>query len=136
MARAMSALDFTFDSVTLEDELSTGSINFTVPESDITSFNDSWQNFLAGKPTATISISGSADLASGKGDITIFGELGQEAEDYDFDPDGTIGYNGFGIVTSYTVTCNVNEAIKYDCTLRHAGGSAPNDGNAPTRATS
>ena len=133
MARAMSALDIAFDSVALEDEVSTASLNFTVPESDITSFSDSWQNFLAGKPTATLTFSGSADLASGQGDITIFGELGLEAEEYDFEPDGTTGYNGFGIITSYTVTCNVNEAIKYDCTLRHAGGSAANDGNAPTR---
>ena len=136
MARAMSNLDFSFDGEVLESQVSTASINFTVPESDITSFNDSWQNFLAGKPTATISFSGPADLASSEGDITIFGELGQEAEEYDFDPDGTIGYNGLAIVTSYTLTCNVNEAIKYDCTLRHAGGSAANDGNAPTRATS
>jgi predicted secreted protein len=133
MARAMSALDIAFDSVALEDEVSTASLDFSVPESEITSFSDSWQNFLAGKPTATLAFSGSADLASGQGDITIFGELGQEAEEYDFEPDGTTGYNGFGIITSYSIKCNINEAIKYDCTLRHAGGSTANDGNAPTR---
>ena len=67
--------DFSFDSVALEDELNSATLNFTVPEADITSFSDAYQNFLAGKPTATIDVSGFADLASSQGDVTIFGEL-------------------------------------------------------------
>ena len=33
--------DFSFDSVALEDELSSVTLNFTVPEADVTSFSDS-----------------------------------------------------------------------------------------------
>ena len=95
--------DFTFDSVAIEDELSSVSLNFTVPEADITAFADTYQNFLAGKPTATLDVSGFADLASSQGDVTIFGELGLEGEEWDFEPDGTTGYNGFAIVTSYSI---------------------------------
>ena len=53
--------DFSFDSVALEDELSSVSLNFTVPEADVTDFADTYQNFLAGKPTATMDVSGVAD---------------------------------------------------------------------------
>lgn len=126
--------DFSFDSVALEDELNSVSLNFTVPEAEITSFSDTYQNFLAGKPTATLDVSGFTDLASSQGDATIFGELGQEAEEYDFEPDGTTGYNGFAIVTSYSITSSVGGPITYSASFRHNGGSAAADAAAPTRA--
>jgi predicted secreted protein len=125
--------DFAFDSVAIEDELSSATLNFTVPEADITSFSDSWQNFLAGKPTATLDVSGFADLASSQGDATIFGELGLEAEEYDFEPDGSTGYNGYAIVTSYSITSTVGGPITYSASFRHNGGSAAADAAAPTR---
>lgn len=126
--------DFSFDSVDLEDELNTVTLNFTVPPADITSFGDAWGNSLAGKPSAAISAGGSLDPAGGAGDITIFGELGQEAKAWNFEPDGTTGYDGFAIVTSYSITSAVNAAISYTVDLLHNGGSAANDGAAPTRA--
>ena len=125
--------DFAFDSVAIEDELSSATLNFTVPEADITSFSDSWQNFLAGKPTATLDVSGFADLASSQGDVTIFGELGLEGEEWDFEPDGTTGYNGVAIVTSYSITSTVGGPITYSASFRHNGGSAAADAAAPTR---
>ena len=134
MARAhgKSAV-FTFDSVAITDELQTFSINFTVPEAEITSFADAWGNFLAGKPSLTYDGSGYYDPASSQGDATIFGELGLEGEEIDAEPDGTNGYNGFAIITSYTISASVNAPITYDVSFRHNGGSAANDGNAPTR---
>ena len=125
--------DFAFDSVQIADELNSATLNFTVPEADITAFGDSYQNFLAGKPTATIDISGFADLASSQGDVTIFGELGLEGEEWDFEPDGTTGYNGFAIVTSYSITSTVGGPITYSASFRHNGGSAAADAAAPTR---
>jgi predicted secreted protein len=126
--------DFAFDSVALEDEVSSVTLNFSVPEADITAFADTYQNFLAGKPTATIDAEGNWDPASSQGDATIFGELGLEGEEWDFEPDGTTGYNGFAIVTSYSITASVADAIKYSVSFRHNGGSAANDAAAPTRA--
>jgi predicted secreted protein len=127
-------VDFSFDSVALEDELEEVSMTFDVPEADATSFADTWQNFLAGKPTGRLEASGNWDPAAGAGDVTIFGELGLEAEEYDFEPDGATGYNGFAIITGYTIRANKNDAIKYSLSLRHNGGSAAADGLAPTRA--
>ena len=126
--------DVSFDSVALEDELQSVSLNFTVPPAEITAFADAWQNFLPGKPTLSIDMSGYWDPASSQGDATIFGELGLEGEEYDVEPDGTTGYNGFGIITSYTITAAVNAPITYDANILHNGGSAANDGAAPTRA--
>ena len=127
-------MDVAFDSVQLEDEAHSVTISFAVPEAEITAFADAWQNFLAGKPTATLELSGYWDGASGAGDITIFNELGLEAEEYDFEPDGATGYDGFAIVTSYSVTATVNGPVTYELALRHNGGSAAADGAAPTRA--
>tara|TARA_R110002020_G_scaffold308403_4_gene524084 strand:- start:810 stop:1217 length:408 start_codon:yes stop_codon:yes gene_type:complete len=126
--------DFAFDSVALEDEVSSATLNFDVPEAEITSFSDAYGNFLAGKPTATISIDGYYDPASSQGDVTIFGELGLEGEEWDFEPDGTTGYNGFAIVNSYSITASVDAPITYSASFRHNGGSAANDAAAPTRA--
>lgn len=137
MARAHGKdANFGFDSVQIEDELNTATINFTAPEADITSFSDTWQNFLAGKPTATLDASGSWDPAASQGDATIFAELGEAAEEYDFEPDGSTGYDGFAIITSYSITASVDAAINYSLALRHAGagGGAAADGGAPRRA--
>lgn len=127
-------VDIAFDSVQLEDEIRSATLSFDVPEAEITSFSDAWQNFVAGKPTATLSMDGFWDGAGGAGDVTIFGELGLEAEEWDFEPDGTTGYNGFGIPTNYTITAAVDAAVTYSMSLRHNGGSAAIDGAAPTRA--
>ena len=126
--------NFSYTAVDLEGELNSITMNVTVPEADITSFADAWQNFLAGKPTATLEASGFWDGASSQGDITRFGELGLEAEEYDFEPDGTTGYNGFAIVTAYSVTAAVNAPVTYSLSLRHNGGAAAADGAAPTRS--
>ena len=109
-------------------------MTFDVPEADATAFADTYQVPIAGKPTVTLEIQGSWDLASSQGDATIFGELGLEAEEYDFEPDGATGYNGFGIITRYQIVANINDVIRYSATIRHNGGSAAIDGNAPTRA--
>lgn len=123
--------DFSFDSTAMEGYLSNVRLNFAVPEADITAFGDSYQNFLAGKPGATIDVDGFWDTTP---DGVIFGELGLDAEEWDFEPNGGTGYDGFAIVTSYTITAPVNGAVGMSMSLRHNGGSAEADGAAPTRA--
>ena len=126
--------DFSFDSVAIEDELNQIALNFEVPEAEITAFTDAYQNFVAGKPKATIDVEGSWDPASAQGDATIFGELGLEAEEWDFEPDGATGYNGFAIVTRDSIVAPMNGPISYRASFTHNGGAAAIDGAAPTRA--
>lgn len=135
MARAHGKdADFVFNAVALEDELNSASLRFTVPPADITAFADVYGNALAGKPVATLEIAGSADLAAAQGDATLFAALGGVAVTWDFEPDGTIGYNGYAFPTSYEITSAVNAAISYRASLQHNGNAASADGAAPTRA--
>ena len=135
MARgAIGSADFSFDSVALEDEVNSVTLTFDVPSADVTAFSDTYQVPVAGKPSAKIDIAGAWDPAAAQGDATIFSELGQEAEEWDFEPDGSTGYDGFAIVTSYSITATVNDAVKYTASFAHNGGSAAIDGAAPTRA--
>ena len=126
--------DFAFDSVALEDELRSARLTFQVPAADITAFADTWGTSLAGKPSAELAIDGFWDPAAGQGDATIFGELGEEGEEWDFEPDGSTGYNGFAIVTQYEIEASVDAAIRYSATFQHNGNAAAADGGAPTRA--
>lgn len=125
--------DVTFGSTAIEDELNSIALNFTVPPAEITSFADAWQNFLAGKPSLSIDGSGYWDPASSQGDAAMFAALGGAAVIYDVEPDGSTGYDGYGILTSYTIAAGVAAPITYDYNQLHNGGSAAADGLAPTR---
>lgn len=127
-------VDFSFDSVAMEGWLNSVTANFSVPEAEITAFGDAYGNYLAGKPTVTLDIAGAWDAAGGGPDITIFGELGLEGEEWDFEPDGTTGYDGFAIVTSYSITASVDAPVTFSASFRHNGGAAAADAAAPTRA--
>jgi len=134
MARgAIGSADFAWHAVDLEDELSSATLTFDVPPADITAFSDSYGNAVAGKPTARIDVAGSWDPAASQGDATIFGDLGAAGQTWDFEPDGTTGYNGYAIVTSYSVTASVTDAVKYTASFQHNGNAAAIDGAAPTR---
>lgn len=126
--------DFTFNAVALEDELNNIGLTFDVPPAEITAFADAWQNFLAGKPTLSLDVSGTVDIAASQGDATIFAALGGAALAYDYEADGSTGYNGYGIVTRYQITHPVNGPVAYTATFRHNGASAAADGAAPNRA--
>ena len=134
MARAISALDFAWAGVAIEDELEECSLDFEVPEANITSFADAWQNFLAGKSTVQINANGFWDPASSQGDVTLFGDLGIAAQTYDAEPDGATGYDGYAILTSYSIRTRVNEPITYSFAARHNGQAAAADAAAPQRA--
>ena len=130
---SIGSADFVFNSVALEDELSSATLNFDVPSADITAFTDAYQNVVAGKPSAKMDVAGSWDPAASQGDATIFAALGGVALTWDFEPDGTTGYNGYAIVTAYSITAAVDAPVTFTAGLRHNGQSAAADGLAPTR---
>ena len=135
MARgSIGSADFVFNSVALEDELNSATLAFDVPTADITAFSDTYQNVVAGKPAAKMDVAGAWDPAASQGDATIFAALGGAALTWDFEPDGTTGYNGYAVVNSYSVTASVTDAVKYTASFQHNGTAAAIDGAAPTRA--
>ena len=135
MARgAIGVADFNYNSVVIDDELNSITLTFDVPPADITSFADTYQNVVAGKPSAKIDVAGTWDPAASQGDATIFGELGAAAKAWIFEPDASQAYNGFAIVTSYSITASVTDAVKYTASFQHNGTAAAIDGGAVTRA--
>ena len=134
--------NFSFNSVSIEDELNSISMSASVSESDVTSFADVYQNFLAGKKNVTFDISGSLDMAASQGDATIFDHLHTISgpKTLVFDPDGagpdtnspeytctSSGLTG-ALVTSYSITLPVGGAATYSASFQCSGST--------TRATS
>ncbi len=125
-----------------EDELNNVTMNFTVPEGEITAFADAGQNFLSGKLGTTLEFAGSYDPASGKGDAGFFADLILAAQAYDLDPTGTAAaasnphYTGFAFPTNYSITFPANAPATYTVSVRHNGASAAADGGIPIRAVS
>ena len=135
--------NFSFNGVAIEDELNSVTMNASVGESDVTSFSDTYQNFLAGKKNVTFDVAGSLDMSfSGQGDATIFDHLTLTSgpKTLVFDPDGagpdtnspeytctSSGLTG-AICSSYSISLPVGDAATYSATFQCSG--------EPTRAVS
>ena len=132
---------YSFNAIALEGELNDIQQNMTVPESEITSFADVWQNFLAGdKKNIVTEISGSLDTVLGAGDATIFGAIGGGPVSTVFDLTGNgpgandpeyqcsaSGLNG-ALVANYKISLPVGDKASYSASVQHSG--------LTTRATS
>jgi hypothetical protein len=135
--------NFSFNGVAIEDELNSVTMNATVAESDITAFNDTYQNFLAGKKSVSFDVAGFLDMDfASDGDATIFDHISlmSGAKTLVFDPDGAgpdtnspeytctaSGLTG-AICSSYTINLPVGDAASYSASFQCSGST--------TRATS
>ena len=129
--------NFSFNGVSIEDELSSVTMNATVGESEVTAFADVYQNFLAGKKDISFDISGSLDMAPSQGDATIFAHitLTSGPKTLVFDPDGagpdtnspeytctSSGLTG-ALVTSYSISLPVGGAATYSASFQCSGAT-------------
>ena len=129
--------NFSFNGVSIEDELSSVTMNATVGESEVTAFADVYQNFLAGKKDISFDISGSLDMAARHGDATIFDHitLTSGPKTLVFDPDGagpdtnspeytctSSGLTG-ALVTSYSISLPVGGAATYSASFQCSGAT-------------
>ena len=134
--------NLSFNGVSIEDELSSITMNATVAESDISAFGDTYQTFLAGKKNITFDVAGALDMAASQGDVTIFDHIHSISgpKTLVYDPDGagpdtnspeytctSSGLTG-ALVTSYSITLPVGGAATYSATFQCSGST--------TRATS
>jgi len=106
-----------------------------VPEAEITSFNDAWQNFLAGKKNVVTEIAGAYDPAAAQGDKTIFDAIGGGVVTTVFDltgsgpgtndPEYTCTASGLTgvLVRSYRLNFPVGDKAGYQATLQHSGST-------------
>jgi len=129
--------NFSFNSVSIEDELNSITMNATVAESEVTAFADTYQNFIAGKKNVTFDVSGILDLAASQGDATIFDHIHTTSgpKTLVYDPDGagpdsnspeytctSSGLTG-AICSSYTITLPVGGAATYSATFQCSGST-------------
>ena len=129
--------NFSFNSIAIEDELNSITMNATVAESDVSAFSDAYQNFLAGKKNVTFDIAGSLDMAATQGDATIFDHLTLTSgpKTLVFDPDGagpdtnspeytctSSGLTG-AICSSYSISLPVGGAATYSATFQCSGST-------------
>ena len=130
--------NFSFNGVAIEDELNSVTMSAAVAETDITSFSDVYQNFLAGKKGVSFDVAGALDMDfASDGDATIFDHLTLVSgpKTLIFDPDGagpdtnspeytctSSGLTG-AICSSYTINLPVGDAATYSATFQCSGST-------------
>jgi len=130
--------NFSFNGVAIEDELNSVTMNATVAEAEVTSFNDSYGNFFAGKKSVSFDVSGLLDMDfASDGDATIFDHISLMSgpKTLIFDPDGagpdtnspeytctSSGLTG-AICSSYTISLPVGDAASYSASFQCSGST-------------
>ena len=124
-----------YNAVDIEDELNSVGITFDVPEAEITSFADAWQNFLSGKTNTKTEISGTLDMAAGKGEVTLWESFGAggvatvleltgsgagaNTPSYEVASSGLTGV----LLESLNLSLPVGGPATYSATLQHSGAT-------------
>ena len=128
-------VNYSLNGVALEGELTEVRIDFEVPEADITSYADAWQNFLAGKPSVKAELSGVFNPAAGAGKATLLAAIGAGPVTSVFDltgsgpaagnPEYTCTASGLtgSLVESVRFSLPVGEAGKWSSTIRNSGNT-------------
>lgn len=127
--------DYSFNGVALEGGMKEITMDFEVPEAEITSFADAWQNFLAGKPTVKAEISGVYDQATTAAKATLLAAIGAGPKTSVFDitgsgpaagnPEYTCTASGLtgSLVESLRISLPVGDAGSWQATIRNSGNT-------------
>ena len=128
-------VDFSLDGQAIEADLDSLSIAFDVGEADTTAFTDTWQTFLAGKKSTTVSIGGTYNTASNLADEQVFEAIGNGVVTMLADITGSgpatndpvytctaSGLTG-ALVTSYSVSLPVGDKATLSASLQMSGST-------------
>tara|TARA_R110000824_G_scaffold192030_1_gene374000 strand:+ start:179 stop:586 length:408 start_codon:yes stop_codon:yes gene_type:complete len=128
MARqAGKSADFSYNSVAIEDELSSISQTTDVNLVEVTAFGDAAGTFVEGLPTSNYSLSGAFDPAASQGDATFFTRIGSGTATASFETTGAAAgtnapvYSGAAFVSSYSINTEVGGATTYTADLQVSG---------------
>ena len=111
--------DFSINSIAIEDELNTVTLNIDPDVQEVTAAADAAKVFVEGKYGWGNSVGGSADLAASQGDATIFALLGAGSKTAVYTPGGgsegsdNPDYTGSVFLGSYRLTTAVGEPASY-----------------------
>lgn len=126
--QAAKNLNYTLNSVAIEDDMSSATLNVEQETPEVTSFADAGPRRVAGNYGWGVEIGGFPDFASGQSDATIFGLVGSTGVTSGFDPTGASAgandpnYDGTVLLGSYSITAAVGGAVEFSASL--VGGSA------------
>ena len=125
--------NFSHNAVALEGWIDSIDQTATVPEAEITSFADTYQNFLAGKKDVKTELAGPLDMVLAAVDVSLFGAIGDGPLSTIFDPSGSgpgadnpqykctaSGLTG-ALVANYRIECPVGGAGRWAATLQNSG---------------
>ena len=121
------AADFSFNSVQIEDELSSITQNTDITLPEVTAFGDSAATYTEGLPNSNYSISGYFDPAASQGDATLYTRIGGGSATTTFETTGAAAgtnapvYSGAGFVSSYSITSDVGGATTYSADIQISG---------------
>ena len=116
-------LNFAINSVALEDEVSSVTLNVNQAVPVVTALSDVGPRRVADNYDWDINMSGFSDFAASQGDATIFAMLGSAGVASAYDPTGnTAGagdpnYDGTVVLGSYSTTAAVGAGISYSATF-------------------
>lgn len=118
MARiAGKDVNFSFNSVALEDQMDNIEQTTEVDLPEVTAFADGAPEFAEGMADTKISISGPNDFGSGELDATVFGQIGSGEAAFDHSPTGNAAgandphYTGNALVKSYKISADVRGRV-------------------------
>ncbi len=121
---AASKAKFEFDSVELQDELTSISQDVNVELPVVTALGDSGPRRVEGNYDFSYALEGTADFAANQGDATIFGKIGNGGAAGAFDPTGKDAaaddpnYDATSLlVGSYSVRASVGQPVTYTASL-------------------
>ncbi len=123
-------VNYTLDSLAIEDELNRVDQEITQVVSEVTAFADTAQEFVEGKYGWTQELSGSLDPAASQGDAKLFSMLGGGEKAVGFDPTGVTAdannpnYDGNVLLERYGISAPVDGPVTYRASLRGNGALA------------
>lgn len=124
--RAAWAANLTVNSVGIEDESTSISLEVSQEVIDVNGFSNTGPERVVGNYGHSLKIDGNADFASGQGDATLFGMLGSSGVTVGFDPTGASAgtndpnYDSTYVLESYSITAAVGASVKYSSQLQGA----------------
>ena len=123
---AAKVINFTLNSVALEDEISSISQNVEQEVPTVNGLSSTGPERVVGNYDFSYDVDGSFDGAASQGDATIFGQIGAAAVATAFDPTGASAdannpnYDSTVVLSSYTISGAVGGAVVYSATEQGA----------------
>lgn len=123
-------LNFAYNSVALEDDLTSAGLNIDIELPAVTAFSDAGPRVVEGNYDYNVALGGAADFASGQSDAILFGRIGNGGAAFGFDPTGAAAAGASdphfdstsALLKSYAISAATGQAVTFTATLQ--GNSA------------